>query len=200
MPEPLVSVAHAALLEITPEETVGELVSSTPGDDGLVTVLFESALPGYPGWKWTVSLAQLDDAEPTVLETELVPGDGSLLAPDWVPWSDRLADYKAAQENASDSADDDSEGDDDSDEDDDDSDDEDDDDADEELDEDDVLGNDVLHGGDLDGVDIDDPDEADDSDDTDDADDSDDSDEDGDEDDDDDFDDTDDGEEVDRTY
>ena len=25
-----------------------------------------------------------------MLETELMPGDGALLAPDWVPWSERL--------------------------------------------------------------------------------------------------------------
>ena len=32
-----------------------------------------------------------------MLETELMPGDGALLAPDWVPWADRLEEYKAAQ-------------------------------------------------------------------------------------------------------
>ncbi|HEX7834464.1 MAG TPA: DUF3027 domain-containing protein, partial [Pseudolysinimonas sp.] len=45
---------------------------------------------GYPGLHWTVSVAELPDSAPTVLEAELLPGDGSLLAPDWVPWSDRL--------------------------------------------------------------------------------------------------------------
>jgi hypothetical protein len=32
-----------------------------------------------------------------VLETELMPGEGALLAPDWVPWSERLEEYRAAQ-------------------------------------------------------------------------------------------------------
>jgi hypothetical protein len=32
-----------------------------------------------------------------VLELELLPHDGSLIAPDWVPWSQRLAEYKEAQ-------------------------------------------------------------------------------------------------------
>ena len=142
------SVAHEALLEITPEESIGAFIGATEEGDGIVTVQYESALAGYPGWKWTVSVSTLEGLDPSVLETELIPSDGSLLAPDWVPWSDRLADYKAAQELASaDSVDSSDDPDDDSD---DDSDDDDDDD----------LGSDVLHGGDLDGVDIDAVDEA----------------------------------------
>ena len=192
MPEssPYEELARGALLEITPASAIGPFFGVSDEGDGAISVLFESAQPGYPGWKWTVSIAHVPGEEPTVLEAELMPGDGSLLAPDWVPWSDRLAEYKAAQENAEPA---DSEGDDepDDDEDSDDDDDEDDDlddddDLDEELDEDDVLGNDVLHGGDLDGVDIDDHDESDDDDD--------------DDDDDDGFDDDEDEEESDRTY
>jgi hypothetical protein len=142
------SVAHEALLEITPEESIGAFIGVIDEGDGIVTVQYESALAGYPGWKWTVSVSTLEGLDPSVLETELIPSDGSLLAPDWVPWSDRLADYKAAQELASaDSADSSDDPDDDSD---DDSDDDDDDD----------LGSDVLHGGDLDGVDIDAVDES----------------------------------------
>ena len=164
MPEPLEELARAALLEITPEATIGAYAGQVDEGNGAVSVLFDSAMPGYPDWKWTVSLAQVEGAEPTVLEAELMPAEGALLAPDWVPWSDRLAEYKAAQEAAapadeSDDADGDDDPGDDDDVEDDDSDDEDD-----ELDEDDVLGNDVLHGGDLDGVDIDDPDSDDDDD------------------------------------
>jgi len=190
-------LARAALLEITPASTVGEFIDTTDEGDGVVSLLFASAQPGYPDWRWTVSIAHVPGEEPTVLEAELMPAEGALLAPDWVPWSDRLAEYKAAQaggaaddadsdesdddDDESDSDESDEDDDDDSDEDDDDSDDEDD-----ELDEDDVLGNDVLHGGDLDGVDIDDLDT--------DSNESDDSDGDSDEDDDDS------DEEVDRTY
>jgi Protein of unknown function (DUF3027) len=52
---------------------------------------------GYPDWFWTVSVAQLPGEGPSVLEAELLPGEGALIAPDWVPWADRLEDYKAAQ-------------------------------------------------------------------------------------------------------
>jgi hypothetical protein len=97
-----VEVARAALLEITPGSTVGELVSEQTGDDGVSTIQFASTMLGYPDWFWTVSVAQLPAVdghleEPTVLEAELLPGEGALVAPDWVPWADRLEDYKAAQ-------------------------------------------------------------------------------------------------------
>jgi hypothetical protein len=137
-------LARGALLEITPAETVGAFARQVDEGDGIVSVLFDSAQPGYPDWKWTVSVAHVEGQEPTVLEAELMPGDGAILAPDWVPWSDRLAEYKAAQEALGLEADDD-ESDDDTD-------------GDEDDDEDD-FGSDVLHGGDLDGVDIDDLDD-----------------------------------------
>lgn len=167
MPESYEDLARAALLEITPATTVGGFVGQTPEDDGSVTVRFASAQPGYPDWQWTVSVADVEGGAPTVLEAELLPGDGSLLAPDWVPWSDRLAEYKAAQEALGESAE--LEGDDEDDDDiaDDESEEDDDDLDDHVMDDDDVLGSDVLHGGDLDGVDIDEPDTDDDDNDVD---------------------------------
>jgi hypothetical protein len=95
-PERLI-VARQALLEITAESTVGDLLSESVADDGVVTMLFAATMAGYPGWHWTVSVAELPDEEPTVLEAELLPGEGALLAPDWVPWSERLQDYRTAQ-------------------------------------------------------------------------------------------------------
>jgi hypothetical protein len=92
-----VDVARAALLEITPEANIGAFVSEQTNDEGVSTIQFASSMLGYPDWFWTVSVAQLPDEEPTVLEAELLPGDGALIAPDWVPWADRLEDYKAAQ-------------------------------------------------------------------------------------------------------
>ena len=158
-------VAYAALLEITPVETIGDPAGEVSEGDGVVSVLFECALPGYPGWKWTVSVASLPDAEPSVLEVELMPAEGALLSPDWVPWSDRLAEYKAAQiaagEEIDDADDTDDESDDDADDVDDDSeeDESDDDESDDEDDDDDDEDDDhvihVVHGGDVDGIDID---------------------------------------------
>lgn len=160
-------LALAALHEITPAATVGDPVGHTVEADGVVSLRFANLQPGYPSWFWTVSLAVVDGSEPTVLEVELLPGEGALLAPEWVPWAERLADYQAAQAAAAEQAGDD--GDDDAE-----------DDLDDELDELDELddldasdfdedGSPILHAGDVDGVDIDSLDEdADDTDDTDD--------------------------------
>jgi hypothetical protein len=178
-------LALAALQEITPASSIGAPADYRVEDGGVVSLRFETTLPGYPGWFWTVSLARVPDAEPTVLEVELLPGDGALLAPDWVPWAERLADYQAAQLALAEAAGADADADDDAD----------DDDSDDELDDVDDLdaadfdrdGSPILHAGDVDGVDIDELDdsiEADEDDsDEDDEDDSDDSDDDEDEDD-----------------
>ncbi|WEK60463.1 MAG: DUF3027 domain-containing protein [Candidatus Microbacterium colombiense] len=158
-------LALAALREITPAATIGPAAGYLPEDDGSVSLRFQNRLPGYPGWYWTVTVARVDDEEPTVLEVELLPGDGALLAPEWVPWVERLAEYRSHQAElaeqaaaaagvdvvAEDGADDDLDDDDDADEDD--------------LDEDDDLDDDdhetdILHAGDLDGVDIDELDVA----------------------------------------
>ncbi|GHF23783.1 DUF3027 domain-containing protein [Pseudolysinimonas yzui] len=90
-------VARAALAEISPAGTVGDLLDSTAQDDGTATLRFVSTLPGYPGWHWSVSVAEIAGEAPTVMEAELMPGEGALLAPDWVPWAERLEDYRAAQ-------------------------------------------------------------------------------------------------------
>ena len=150
-------LALAALREITPAATVGPAAGFTPEEDGSVSLRFENRLPGYPGWYWTVTVARVEDEEPTVLEVELLPGDGALLAPAWVPWAERLAEYRAHQAELAEAAAAGGEGTDAEDEDvegelDDDGIDDD------ELDED---GSDILHAGDLDGVDIDELDESD---------------------------------------
>lgn len=90
-------LAREALADVTPAGTFGDLLSETAEEDGVYTLLFAATMGGYPGWHWTVSVAELADETPTVLETELMPGEGALLAPDWVPWSERLEEYRAAQ-------------------------------------------------------------------------------------------------------
>lgn len=163
-------LALAALHEITPASTVGPAAGYLPEDDGSVSLRFENRLPGYPGWYWTVTVARVEDEEPTVLEVELLPGDGALLAPEWVPWAERLAEYRAHQVELAETAaaasgtevvDADEDEDDilDDDLDDDELDDD-------ELDDDEDRAADILHAGDLDGVDIDELDDSDDSDDS----------------------------------
>src|SRR5205823_3641384 len=45
---------------------------------------------GYSGWHWSVTLAVLDGEPATVSEVVLLPGEGSLLAPAWLPWDQRI--------------------------------------------------------------------------------------------------------------
>jgi hypothetical protein len=55
------------------------------------TYLFEAALPGYHGWRWAVTVAKVDDQAPTTIcDVVLLPGSESLLAPEWVPYKDRI--------------------------------------------------------------------------------------------------------------
>lgn len=90
----------AALAEITRESSVGQFLGRVDNEDGSYGLIFECLLPGYPGWQWTVSIAEVDGDEPTVIEAELLPTETALVAPDWVPWSQRLAEYLEAQKQA----------------------------------------------------------------------------------------------------
>ena len=175
IPDPRLIEAHdlalAALREITPASTIGAPAGYTVEADGVVSLRFETTLKGYPGWFWTVSVARVEGEEPTVLEAELLPGDTALLAPEWVPWAVRLAEYQAAQATAEaerqasgEDTPSDAEGGEESADDEETLDDLDDLDA-ADFDED---GSPILHAGDLDGVDIDVLDEAGDEDDSDD--------------------------------
>ena len=151
-------LALAALREITPAATIGEPAGYTLEDGGVVSLRFANTMEGYPGWFWTVSVAVVDDAEPTVLEAELLPGDGALLAPEWIPWAVRLAEYQAAAAAAADAAGEEGDADDVEDVEDDEHDVDDLDDLDAADFDDD--GSPILHAGDVDGVDIDELDDS----------------------------------------
>lgn len=147
------SLAREALLELTDAKTIGALLSRTVAEDGVVTLVFVADLSGYAGWNWTVSVAELPGEEPTVLEAELLPGPGALLAPDWVPWAERLEEYRAAQAAAAAEAGESEDSDEDADDDDDESDD---DDLDEDDDDDDDSDDDDDEDDDFDDLDEDD--------------------------------------------
>lgn len=60
-------------------------------DVRVATHLFDCVHPGYPGWQWAVTVARASRARVvTVSEVTLLPGEGALLAPAWVPWADRI--------------------------------------------------------------------------------------------------------------
>lgn len=57
----------------------------------MVTHFFECKEFGYRGWRWAVTVARASRAKLITLdEVVLLPGPDSLLAPEWVPWSERL--------------------------------------------------------------------------------------------------------------
>ena len=92
----LLDFGDGKLGEITRPAHVGALRDVVVADD-VATVRFSTTQGGYPGWYWTVSIAVNPGMQPSVLETELMPAEGALVAPDWVPWADRLEDYLAQQ-------------------------------------------------------------------------------------------------------
>lgn len=90
--------ARDALLENEPENVVGEHIEVVAEDSRVVTHYFECTQDGYAGWRWYVTLARPPRGKTaTVSESGLVPGDGALLAPDWVPWEERMRAYKEEQ-------------------------------------------------------------------------------------------------------
>lgn len=96
-PNEWVEIARAGLDGIASPEQIGEFLGIVDSE-GVTLFRFASNLSGYPGWEWTVALYAVDGVIPTVLEAELLAGDESLLAPAWVPWSERLEIWKASQE------------------------------------------------------------------------------------------------------
>jgi hypothetical protein len=86
-----VDLARVALDGLAEPGAVGEHVGVEADDDRVVTHLFQCTMPGYRGWRWAVTVARASRSKTvTVDETVLLPGPDSLLAPEWLPWSDRL--------------------------------------------------------------------------------------------------------------
>ncbi|MEU3227597.1 DUF3027 domain-containing protein [Streptomyces sp. NPDC006976] len=86
-----VDLARAAAEEAAAPGVVGEHVGVVSEGDRVVTHYFECEDPGYRGWRWAVTVARASRAKNVTLdETVLLPGDDALLAPEWVPWSERL--------------------------------------------------------------------------------------------------------------
>ena len=87
------SVARdAALADAELATQVGDFVSVEYDDDNRVaTYLFTAVIAGYVGWRWCITLAKVDkDAEPTICDVVILPGPDSLIAPDHIPYLDRI--------------------------------------------------------------------------------------------------------------
>lgn len=85
-----VDVAHEAATGVAGAR-VGEHLGYHAEGDRIGTHLFESLDPGYRGWQWAVTVARSPRSRhATVCEVSLVPGEGALVSPPWVPWAERL--------------------------------------------------------------------------------------------------------------
>ncbi|MEU9114514.1 DUF3027 domain-containing protein [Streptomyces sp. NPDC048483] len=86
-----VDLARAAAEETALPGMVGEHIDAVADADRVVTHLFACNEPGYRGWRWAVTVARASRAKIVTLdEAVLLPGPDALLAPEWVPWSERL--------------------------------------------------------------------------------------------------------------
>lgn len=91
--------ACAEAVELARQAAVADAGISEVGDyagiqiegDRVLTHLFNCLNPAYVGWRWAVTVARASRSKVvTVSESLLLPGPDSLLAPDWVPWTDRV--------------------------------------------------------------------------------------------------------------
>ena len=94
-----VATARAAVAEIAEPSQIGPGHRVVAEEDRLAVHLFECTLPGYRGWNWFASLARAPRSRTvTVCEIGLLPGEDALMAPEWLPWSDRVSPEEKAQE------------------------------------------------------------------------------------------------------
>ena len=86
-----VDQAHEAAVVEAGSAVVGDHIDMVMEDERLATHTFECLTPSYVGWRWAVTLARAPRAKSaTVVDVVLLPGPLSLVAPPWLPWSERV--------------------------------------------------------------------------------------------------------------
>ncbi|MDT7743162.1 MAG: hypothetical protein QOE59_2240, partial [Actinomycetota bacterium] len=99
-----VDLARAAAVDAADGEAdqVGDALAvhaEDGGDSGdqtpvtAATHYLAAAKPGYRGWTWAVTVMVADDdpdAPVTLGEVALLPGAGAVVAPEWIPWNERV--------------------------------------------------------------------------------------------------------------
>lgn len=86
-----VDLARAAAEETAGAGAVGDHLGAVAEGDRVVTHSFACEDPAYRGWRWAVTVARASRAKLVTLdETVLLPDADAVLAPEWVPWSERL--------------------------------------------------------------------------------------------------------------
>ncbi|MDQ3450530.1 MAG: DUF3027 domain-containing protein [Actinomycetota bacterium] len=86
-----VDLARAGAEDVAGLAAVGPHQRVIAEADRVVTHVFACHLGGYRGWEWAVTVARASRSrDVTISETVLLPGEGALLAPEWLPWSERI--------------------------------------------------------------------------------------------------------------
>lgn len=86
-----IDLARDAAQDLAGVGFVGDHEGVFAEDERVATHLFQCLDRAYTGWRWAVTVSRAARAKAvTISETELVPGPDSLLAPPWVPWSERV--------------------------------------------------------------------------------------------------------------
>ena len=86
-----VEAARAAVEEFAGPDAVGDYLGVSYEDPNAATHRFLAHLAGYQGWQWATVVAAYPGAEhATISEVVLVPGPTALLAPEWLPWEQRV--------------------------------------------------------------------------------------------------------------
>jgi hypothetical protein len=83
--------ARQWLIDQVGVDAVGEFADSVGESEFVVSHLFGCALPGYPGWRWSVTVVHAPGATGVTLdEIVLLPTDQAIIAPTWIPWRNRI--------------------------------------------------------------------------------------------------------------
>ena len=83
---------NAAIADAEQPSQVGAFISvDIDSENRVSTFLFEADLAGYKGWRWCVTVAEVEDgATPTICDVVVLPGPDSLIAPEWIEYRDRI--------------------------------------------------------------------------------------------------------------
>jgi Protein of unknown function (DUF3027) len=86
-----VDEARAALVDEVGTADVGDHLGHVVEGERVVTHQFACNRKGYAGWRWSVTVARASRQKTvTIDEIVLMPGDEALVAPEWVPYKERI--------------------------------------------------------------------------------------------------------------
>jgi hypothetical protein len=86
-----VDVAREALLQEVEQGDVGEHLGHVVEGERVVTHQFACERAGYVGWRWSVTVARAPrQKHVTVDEIVLIPGADAIVAPEWLPYRERV--------------------------------------------------------------------------------------------------------------